>query len=183
MFIVSCHLELLAAGSVLGGKEFVWSQCPLYLITKYLSYYGRHQLACFIMAAGSDPTLLDSKGRSAIYWTLRNGDHDLLIFMLDAYNPNCWTTLLHKRVESLLSDLPEVILDQIKTLWYNPPSLARQCRSVIRRHLLIQFSYRSLFLFVYKLPLPVFLQKFILFDQDLPQEDVIPCFMKNDFSM
>jgi len=156
----------------------VWSQCPLYLITKYLSYYGRHQLACFIMAAGADPCLLDSKGRSAIYWTLRNGDHDLLIFMLDSYNPSCWTTLMHKRVESLLPDLPGVVLDQIQMLWYNPPSLAKICRTVVRRHLLLQCNYRSLFLSVYKLPLPIFLQKFILFDQNLPQEEIIPCFMK-----
>ena len=116
----------------------------------------------FLMAAGADPTRMDSKGRSAIYWSLRNRDHDLFVFMIDSFNPRCWDSVLQKRVEELLSDLPETHLKILQNQLYNPPSLAKQCRLVIRMHLLHKFNYRSLFLLVPRLPLPVLIQRFLL---------------------
>ena len=62
------------------------------------------------MAAGANPTIFDEKGRSSIYWSLRNKDYDLFCFELDAYFPQSWNTLLDKRVEALLSSVPEVKL-------------------------------------------------------------------------
>ncbi|KZS17651.1 Ankyrin repeat and SOCS box protein 11 [Daphnia magna] len=172
--------KLLAAGSRLGSTEdYSWSQCPLYLATKYLGYRGRHQLAMFLMAAGADPTRMDSKGRSAIYWSLRNRDHDLFVFMIDSYNPRCWDSMLQRRVEELLTDLPDTHLKILQKQWYNPPSLAKQCRLVIRLHLLQKFNYRSLFLLVPRLPLPTVIQRFLLLDQELPDEETTPCFMKD----
>lgn len=172
--------KLLAAGARLGSREdYPWSQCPLYLTTKYLGYRGRHQLAMFLMAAGADPTLADSKGRCAIYWCLRNKDHELFAFMIDAYNPHCWFIMLQKRVEDLLAELPDEYLNMLQYQWYNPPSLAKQCRLVIRQHLLRRHNYRSLFLLAPRLPIPPVLQKFLLFDQDVPQEETTPCFMKS----
>lgn len=119
-------------------------------------------MAMFLMAAGADPTRMDSKGRSAIYWSLRNRDHDLFVFMIDSFNPRCWDSMLQKRVEELLSDLPETHLKILQNQLYNPPSLAKQCRLVIRMHLLHKFNYRSLFLLVPRLPLPVLIQRFLL---------------------
>ena len=155
--------KLLAAGSRVGSTEdYPWSQCPLYLATKYLGYRGRHQLAMFLMAAGADPTRMDSKGRSAIYWSLRNRDNDLFAFMIDSYNPRCWEVMLQRRVEELLAELPENHLTTLQQQWYNPPSLAKQCRLAIRLHLLQRFNYRSLFLLVPRLPVPAPLQRFLL---------------------
>lgn len=116
----------------------------------------------FLMAAGADPTRMDSKGRSAIYWSLRNRDHDLFVFMIDSYNPRCWDSMLQRRVEELLTDLPDTHLKILQKQWYNPPSLAKQCRLVIRLHLLQKFNYRSLFLLVPRLPLPTVIQRFLL---------------------
>ena len=155
--------KLLAAGSRVGSTEdYPWSQCPLYLATKYLGYRGRHQLAMFLMAAGADPTRMDSKGRSAIYWSLRNRDNDLFAFMIDSYNPRCWEVMLQRRVEELLAELPDNHLTTLQQQWYNPPSLAKQCRLAIRLHLLQRFNYRSLFLLVPRLPVPAPLQRFLL---------------------
>lgn len=161
----------------------------------------------FLMAAGADPTRMDSKGRSAIYWSLRNRDHDLFVFMIDSYNPRCWDSMLQRRVEELLTDLPDTHLKILQKQWYNPPSLAKQCRLVIRLHLLQKFNYRSLFLLVPRLPLPTVIQRFLLviktllnfsfywvqpviifsvffffflqLDQELPDEETTPCFMKD----
>jgi hypothetical protein len=116
----------------------------------------------FLMAAGADPTRMDSKGRSAIYWSLRNRDHDLFAFMIDSFNPRCWDSMLQKRVEELIGELPETHLKTLQNQLYNPPSLAKQCRLVIRLHLLQKFNYRSLFLLVPRLPLPVLIQRFLL---------------------
>ena len=173
--------KLLAAGSRVGS--YLWSQCPLYLATKYLGYRGRHQLACFLIASGSDPTLADAKGRSAIYWSLRNRDHELFEFMIDASNPRCWTALLHRRVEDLLAELPEDRLLSLQHLWYNPPSLAKQCRLTIRQYLLNRSGHKSLFLLVPRLNLPNVIQRFLLLDQQLPEEESVPCFMKNIISI
>lgn len=156
------------------------------------------------MAAGADPTKMDSKGRSAIYWSLRNRDYDLFAFMIDSYNPRCWVAMLQKRVEELLVELPESHLLALQQQWYNPPTLAKQCRLVIRLHLLRRFNYRSLFLLVPRLPVPALIQRFILvntirmpfntllpghhmltffsivsqLDQEQPDEETTPCFMK-----
>lgn len=116
----------------------------------------------FLMAAGADPTRMDSKGRSAIYWSLRNRDHDLFAFMIDSYNPRCWVAMLQKRVEDLLTELPESHLTALQQQWYNPPTLAKQCRLAIRQHLLRRFNYRSLFLLVPRLPVPILIQRFLL---------------------
>lgn len=172
--------KLLAAGSRVGAsKDYPWSECPLYLATKYLGYRGRHELARLLIAAGSDPTLVDGKGRGAIYWSLRNRDHDLFHFMIDAYNPRCWVALLHRRVEELLTELSEDQLVSLQQQWYNPPSLAKQCRLVIRQYLLKRFDHQSLFLLVPRLKLPKVMQRFLLLDQQLPQEESVPCFMKS----
>lgn len=172
--------KLLASGSRLGSNgDYPWSQCPLYLATKYLGYRGRHQLALFLMAAGADPTLLDTKGRSALYWCLRNRDHDLFSFMIDAFNPRCWPAMLHQRMEGLLNDLPETHVKLLEAQLYNPPSLTKQCRLLIRGKLLKQSNHLSLFNLVPQLRLPPIIEKFILFNQDLPQDELVPCFMKN----
>lgn len=170
--------KLLHAGSRVGSADFNWTQCPLYLATKYLGYRGRCQLSKFLVAAGTDPTAVDSKGRSSLYWTLRNRDYHLFSFMIDSYNPRCWTALVHRRVEGLLAQAPEDQLLVLQHQWYNPAALTQQCRLVIRNHLLQEFNYRSLFLLVARLPVPALLKKFLLLDQDVPQEEDVPCFMK-----
>lgn len=169
--------KLLQAGSCVGTVD--WSQCPLYLTTKYLGYRGRYHLSKFLVAAGSDPTIIDSEGKSSLYWSLRNRDYELFRFMIDSYNPRCWTVLMNNNVEGLLTNVPEELLLFLQNQWYNPISLAAQSRLVIRTHLLKKFGNRSLFLYVPSLPLPPMLQRFLLLEQQPLQEEMIPCFMKN----
>ena len=89
---------------------------------------------------------------------------------------------MHRRVEALLAHMPEHELLLLQHQWYNPAALTYQCRLVIRRHLLQEFNYRSLFLLVPRLPVPVLLQKFLLLDQQVPREEDVPCFMKETCS-
>merc|ERR1712071_14185 len=169
--------RLLQGGSSVGSDD--WSQCPLYLTTKYLGSRGRRQLSKFLVAAGSDPTTMDPEGKSSLYWSLRNRDYDLFRFMIDSYNPRCWVALMNLNVEDLLANVPEELLLFVQNQWYNPASLAAQSRLVIRTHLLNKLGNRSLFLHVPSLPLPAMLHRFLLFDQQPPQEETIPCYMKN----
>lgn len=170
---------LLASGSRVGSSEGLWSECPLYLATKYLGYRGRHQLAVLLLAAGTDPTVLDSKGRSSLYWSLRNQDYDLFTLMVDAHNPRCWDALLQPRAEALIAQLPEKEVMFVKDQLYTPPSLMRHCRLAIRQHLLNFSGYKSLYTTIPLTPLPERLRKFLLYNIELPEEDEIPCFMKD----
>lgn len=169
--------KLLEGGSCVGSHD--WSQCPLYLTTKYLGYRGRCQLSKFLVTAGSDPTTMDPDGKSSLYWSLRNRDYDLFRFMIDSCNPRCWAVLMDRNIEDLLGNMPEELLLFLQNQWYNPVSLAAQCRLVIRTHLLKISGNRSLFLRVPSLPLPARLIRFLLLEQQPPQEETIPCFMKN----
>ena len=171
--------KLLQSGSWVNSVDHSANQCPLYLTTKYLGKRGRRQLSKFLLAAGTDATIMDCDGKSSLYWSLRNGDYDLFCFMIDAHNPRCWNALIHLNVEALMAQMSQEMLIFIEKEWYNPPCLSNLCRLVIRNHLLIQFHQRSLFLYVPSLPLPSPLKRFILLDQQPPQEESIPCFMKN----
>jgi hypothetical protein len=173
-------VTLLQAGARLGstGSDWYWSQCPLYLATKYIGYRGRHHLARFLLAAGADPTIMDGKGRSALYWTLRNRDYDLFQFMVDTHNPSCWQVLMQPRAESLISELRQDQVLFIEEQLYQLPSLAKQCRTIIRKCLLTQNDYRSLYILVPLLPVPEPHKRFLLFDEELPSDKSVPCFMK-----
>lgn len=59
------------------------------------------------------------------------------------------------------------------------PSLASQCRTVVRQRLLATGGHRSLYERVPRLPLPPRLQRFLLFDVEEPQQQLVPCYMKS----
>ena len=123
-------LFLLQHGASVNPSQ-IWSRSPLFFAIKYSS--KRTEIAKILIYYGA--CLYIEKSASMLYWSIVQGNVNLTKLIVDAgYHVSSDEKIRQEYLEDTLTR-NSILLEWLKQELFEPPSLQRQCRAVLRRHI------------------------------------------------
>uniref|UniRef100_T1INI6 SOCS box domain-containing protein n=1 Tax=Strigamia maritima TaxID=126957 RepID=T1INI6_STRMM len=155
-------VQLLLENGAKLGRVTSWSDCPLYLATKYL-YFGRREIAILLVISGCDADFADGERRNSLFWALKNGDRELayLLVMAGGRPRVGWDWGLLGAAVGQDDDF----LCWMRKEMSSPPSLKRLSRLCIRKRILL-LNCGVVSKFVNRLDLPRSIKEYLNLDRN-----------------